>query len=213
MNNAFTIKSALSFGWAEFKKNPWFLVMLSVAFAAVSIIVGGAGDKNPSALGQILSMFVSTFATFTFTRIGLSAIEGRAFGWKDVFEVHWKTFALFLVATILTGIVYIVGLALLVVPFIIALVRLNLFGYALVGEGASPVDSLRRSWLLTKGYFWKLVGLFLASALLVLLGALALGVGVFVAMPVISLAIAHVYDRLRSAASTATPVAPEVLTS
>ena len=213
MNNALTINGALSFGWAEVRKNPWFLVLLSVAFAAVSIIVGGAGDKNPSVIGQVLSFLISSFATFTFTRIGLAALAGRSFSWRDVFEVNWKAFGLFLVATIVSGIIYAVGFVLLVIPCVIAMVRLNLFGYALIGEGASPIDSLKRSWSLTRGYFWKLFGFFVVTALVVFAGILALGVGVFVAMPVITFAIAHVYGSLKASGPALFVPATEVSSS
>lgn len=62
-----------------------------------------------------------------------------------------------------------------------------------------PVQALRESYRMTEGKFMLLVRLYVWFVGVVLLGLLALIVGVAVAIPVVSIAFAYAYRRLRSA--------------
>ena len=55
---------------------------------------------------------------------------------------------------------------------------------------------MKESKRITYGHKWQLLGLGLLSALIVLLGLLAAGIGILVSLPVVSLAGAHAYRVL-----------------
>jgi uncharacterized membrane protein len=61
------------------------------------------------------------------------------------------------------------------------------------------IEALKESWRLvwSQGHFWKVVGLGLLSLFVILLGALAFGVGLLFAIPLVSVAGAGLYDELK----------------
>lgn len=199
MHMAFGVREALSFGWREFKKNPWFLVLFTLAFLSVTALFGGMGDKNPSIIGQFVSTLISLFSTLTFARVGLSALKGKPFSWKEAFEIDWNVFGIYILASILFVITYAVGFVFLIIPGVIAIVRLSFFGFLVLEGEPSPVKALQRSWALTRNHFWRLLGFGLILGLVDVAGLLALGVGVLVTTPVTMLALAYAYDRLKTA--------------
>jgi uncharacterized membrane protein len=197
MNTAFTIKESVSFGWKEVKKNFWFLTLFTLATLVVGGIVGGG--KNPSVIGQFLSVLVSLFMTFTFARIGLDAVKGKVFAWKDTLEISWNVFGMYIIASILCMIAYMIGFALLIIPGLIILVRLSFFGFFILEGEASPVHAIKRSWALTKGRFWQLFAFGIVLGLVNIAGALAIGVGLLVTTPLTLIALAYAYHKLKTA--------------
>lgn len=197
MNKAFGIKGSLSFGWREVKKNFWFLALFTLATLVVSAILGGG--KSPSVLGQFLSVLVSLFMAFTFARIGLDAVKGRVFSWKDAFEINWSVFGVYIITSILCMIAYSVGLVFLIIPGLIILVRLSFFGFIVVEGESSPMHAIQKSWALTKGRFWHLFAFGLILGLIDIAGLLLVGVGLLVTTPLTLIALAHAYHALKTA--------------
>jgi len=73
------------------------------------------------------------------------------------------------------------------------------------------IESLRRSWALTRGSVWRLVGLALLSIPIVLLGLIALCVGVVPAYLTLAYAWVDAYEQLRARlAPAAAPAAPVI---
>jgi uncharacterized membrane protein len=75
-------------------------------------------------------------------------------------------------------------------------------------DALGATGALRRSWELTRGSVWRLIGLSALSALVMLVGLLALCVGIFVAAPVVYFALALAYDHLRARAGLDKPTLP-----
>jgi hypothetical protein len=73
--------------------------------------------------------------------------------------------------TIITSVVTIVGFILLIIPGIIALVRLTLAPAVLVVEDARGTKAVRRSWRLTGGHFWRVLGTLILAGLISAIGA------------------------------------------
>ncbi|HUQ84729.1 MAG TPA: hypothetical protein VM077_00240 [Candidatus Limnocylindrales bacterium] len=74
--------------------------------------------------------------------------------------------------------------------------RLSFYPYFIVDKKSGIVESLINSWRVTKGHVGNIIFLELLFGLLIIAGALALIVGLLVAMPVVSLAGAFVYRKL-----------------
>lgn len=71
-----------------------------------------------------------------------------------------------------------------------------------------PIESIKRSWALTRGSWWRIFGLALLMALIAIAGLCLCGVGLIAAIPVIYFAFAHAYEQLRARAhSLGTPLA------
>jgi hypothetical protein len=81
---------------------------------------------------------------------------------------------------ILWGVALLLGLMAVVVPALILFVRLSVCVPALIAEDAGVIESLKRSWTMTKGHFWVILLIFLAVSFPVILGILATVVASFV---------------------------------
>lgn len=91
-------------------------------------------------------------------------------------------------ASILFGIMLIVGTLLFIVPGIIVFLRFSFFQQAIVEKNLGVIDSLKYSWELTKTNTINLLGLSILSGFVFLAGLLCLVVGLVVAIPTIFLA-------------------------
>ena len=205
-------RAFLSFGWETFKRRPWFFVGTGVVVLIAYLIAGGivsgidaalTGDaKDPSLVGSVLNLALSTLLNMGVTAFYLNAHDN-----PDTVELlslwHPQPFWKFLGATLLTGLAIIVGLLLLIVPGIIFMLMFMFVMFIVIDRGLGPVEAMKESARITRGYKWQLLGFVLVLALINVLGMLALLVGLFVTIPVTSLAFAHAYRALTANAVAA----------
>ena len=81
-------------------------------------------------------------------------------------------------------------------PGIIFMLMFMFVMFIVIDRGLGPVEAMKESARITRGYKWQLLGFVLVLALINVLGMLALLVGLFVTIPVTSLAFAHAYRAL-----------------
>ena len=101
-----------------------------------------------------------------------------------------------LVASLFVVAIVFVGFCLLIIPGIYLCARLQFYAAAIVEEDAGIMESLNRSWNLTKGNVMRLILLFLSYIGIITVGLLLLIIGVFVAEPVICLMYCDTYRQL-----------------
>jgi hypothetical protein len=99
-------------------------------------------------------------------------------------------------ATVLMTLAIMVGYVFLIVPGIIVALGLSMTQFLCVDAGTGAVESLKRSWEVTRGHKGKLFLFGLAATGLMLVGLAACCIGMYAAMPVIYVAFAIVYMRL-----------------
>ncbi len=104
----------------------------------------------------------------------------------------------FLVALMIYVTVVAIGFLLFVIPGIILAIRLGFFRYFIVDKNTGIIESLQRSYAITAGHFWNLIGLIVALLVLQGLGALII-IGTLITWPARELAYAYVYRKLSSA--------------
>lgn len=80
-------------------------------------------------------------------------------------------------------------------------VRLAFTTYLIIDKDRALIDAIKESFRMTKGSFWRLVGFFFTFALINVLGAAALLIGLFISVPVTALAYVHVYRALEHKAN------------
>lgn len=91
--------------------------------------------------------------------------------------------------------------------------RLMFAPYFIIDSLAGPVNSIRMSWGITRGSGWHLVLFSLAITLISILGVALLLVGLLVALPVSTVAMAYVFRQLQKKAPVPVLEAPkEVVT-
>jgi uncharacterized membrane protein len=207
----FSIHSCVSFGWETFKKRPWFFVGASVVIAlvyicasaltsAIDALLGGSA-KEPTLLGSLADYGLSTLISMGATAFYLATHDSpETVDLTQLWRPHpfWK----FVGASILVGLLIIVGFILLIVPGIVLALMYMFTTFIVIDRGLGPIDAMKESNSITRGHKWPLLGLVCILALINIAGAIALLVGLLVTVPVTSLAFTHAYRVLQAHAGT-----------
>lgn len=210
----FSITAALRFGWEGLKGQLALfagLVFLTALLYAVPYVVGTAvGGTAGQVLRQGLELTViPAVVVVGWIGVCLRRLEGERAALGDAVSS-----LIVYVRMILTGLVYLlavgVGLLLLVIPGVIAFVRLGLYGWLIVDRGLGPGEALEESYRMTDGAFWSLLGLWAVFlGVFFLVGILAsagnyffrtelplANLASFAVIPVLYLAFTHAYQQL-----------------
>ena len=211
----YSAPAAIGWGWRKFTENVGpILAAVVVIFGvsiALSLVVGLASGSNPfSPQGQrdvgagtvvlgivlnILSTVVSIVLSAGFARATLDVADGGkfdffgAFGRVDIVKV--------VLTSLLVSLVVVLGFVALILPGIILLFLTYFATWAIVDDATGPVDAVKRSVKLVGSNLGSAILLAILSFLTLVLGFLALCVGILVAYPVVSLAAAYSYRRFR----------------
>lgn len=215
MKKTFSIKQAFSFGLETFKKRPVFYIILPFLPAIVGIIISfvstilGAvvvniGNGNTGTLLQsivtialqILSWVISTLLTLGLSAGFLAAVEGKEFAWKDITKYGYA-FIPFLLANILIGFVSIFAFLLFIVPGILWLLATEFYTYTVLSKGKGPMEAIKDSMKITSGARMHLFLFGLAVVFVNFIGAICLGIGLLITIPVTGLATAYIYMKLK----------------
>ncbi len=197
----FSVEEALQYGWNIMKANIWFFVGVLVvawALAGVPHIIASILQKESSGLAfffRVIGWVADIIISIGLISIALKFLDNQEPKFEDLFSFRpyfWK----YLGASILTGLIVWVGFVLLIVPGIYWALKFQFFGYFVVEQGRDPVESMRMSSRITQTVKWKLLGFGVVLAIINVVGAICLFVGLFVTIPVTLLAYASVYRRL-----------------
>jgi uncharacterized membrane protein len=157
-------------------------------------------------IAGIVAFLVNTFVTMGIFNVSLRFADGQQGEARDFISAYPRYLS-FLGASILYSIIVTIGFILFVIPGIFAAVRLQFFGFYVLDQGAGATEALQRSWETTRGVGWQVFGLDLALIGIIILGAIALVVGLLVAIPITWLALAYVYRQLEPKPAAAAAVA------
>lgn len=202
---SFTAGSAIRFGWETFKTRPWFFVGATVVIVFAYGVVGAISNGIDSALGSSaegLSVIggLVNLALSTFVGMGVTAFFLAAHDNPEAVDLsalwHPQGFWKFLAASILVGLAIGIGFVLLIVPGILAMIFFMFSTVIVIDRDLGPIEAMKESMRIGRGYRWSLLGLVVLLALIVFVGMLALFVGLLVAMPVATLAFIHAYRVL-----------------
>jgi len=212
-SQTFDVGDAIRFGWETTKAN----LNLVIVLAFVGLVATGLpsaiaewvvrGSPGLAMLFQLIGGIVSLVVGIGATRISLRLHDGGSATVGDLFAVDGPLLWRYFLASLLYGVVVTVGLVLLIIPGIIFSVRYIFYGYAVVDRNARPGEALSQSAAATKGVWGDLSLFGLAIILLNILGALLLGVGLLVTIPISAIATAWVYRRLTGTGPATTPSA------
>jgi uncharacterized membrane protein len=225
----FSPSSALRFGWETFKKRPWLFVGAFVLIAiaqgvteglsrAVDAPFGGS-ESDYAFLGALVSLALNTLISMGITAFGLAGHDNpETVELSALWRPHpfWKylgltiLFSLIIIAVFLLGFSLVtalgrdaglaVGVPLLVVLAVILMLMLLFSGFLVIDRGLGPIQALKESHRITRGYKGPLFLLCLLLVLINVAGLLALIVGLLVSAPVSLLALTHAYRVLSGGA-------------
>jgi len=195
--NAFTTQGIIKESWKLFKIHWGILVsaILSVTVVNIAFSILSESEGVTGVIMSIISMFVGLLLQIGLVRLSLNVVDGKPVALHNLVDEYQSLLKVF-VAWVLYSVAVIVGLLLLIVPGIIIAIMFSQYTYLIVDRRAGVIESLKLSAALTKGHKLKLFGFFFVILGVILLGVLALGIGLLVAIPVVTVAGAIVYRRL-----------------
>ena len=191
----------LSRSWDVLTSNWLLAVGLALLHSAISSTVGSIG------LG-VGSLALSGALSFGFNRTMVQLYRGQT----PAFETYFDGFPHFfptLIAFLITAALVVVGFMLLIIPGIIAAVGLSQVFFVLQDNPALGAEgAVRESWRLTwtNGNMGKVLGMMILCTFVGLLGLVAFGVGLLLAIPLISIMVAGLYEEIRLSDSQGGPV-------
>lgn len=152
--------------------------------AQSSVALGGAGLLNVALLSVLGFVLAVVLYAGIIVRMD-AAYENRSVPLGDTLAVGWRRMPAVIGASLLIFLAVAGGMLLLVVPGIFVLVMLAFGMYAAVLERQGPIASLRYSWQLVRGHWWRTAALLTVMSILVF-------VLVFIASLVVGIAYALV---------------------
>jgi hypothetical protein len=212
--NTFSIETALNEGWRLTKKNWGGLLALGllsmVIGAAITLVLtlifgvdaltnlSGESDLSNFILNLIYTLLYSVFAINSI-KILIDYTRGHELKILNIFEMSQplmrQAFKFFL-ASILYGLIMMLGFILFIVPGIYFAVKYGFVFNILADKDITISEAFKLAGKITEGNIWKLLGLYFVSTLIVLLGIIVLIVGIIPAIMITYMAYFYVYTHL-----------------
>lgn len=218
--NKFSPSAAISFGWNTFKANPGFLIGLviipQIITLGVTFILGGVNKSSENSAIGLISFLIILAVDLTVSvgviKALLNFVDSGKGNFSDLFN-NYRLVPNYVISSIFVGLFVLVGIILLIIPGFYFLYRTMFYSYFLVDKKMGPIEAIKASWNATKGNVWNIIGFQFLTFGVVILGFLALIVGLLVAIPVVSVATVYVYRKLAQsspveAAPVETPLQP-----
>ncbi|MCE9642753.1 MAG: DUF975 family protein [Candidatus Andersenbacteria bacterium] len=199
-------KEAIAYGWKTTTSNFLFFVgIMAILFIGGSLVprmLGGSfgHDYHTSAaglglIGGIIGALISAYIRLGVMKISLKAVDKKELKYDDVWSIN-TIFWPYLIASILFGVSVALGSILLIVPGIMIAIAWMFYTYLIIDKGLQPVEALKKSAEITKGYRWQLFGFMIVLVLINIAGAIVLGIGLLWTVPTTMIALAHMYRQL-----------------
>jgi uncharacterized membrane protein len=227
----YDVIAAIKYGWNKFAQNAGpFLLLAFLTILAVSVIstignvlggafdtssdygrsfdsgdgfklAAGAGSSLVSTAFSLLANIVGVFLGAALVRGALDATEGRKVEIGAMFT-RWNAGQVLIMA-ILVGVGTTIGTWMCLLPGLVFAFFTWYSNFFVVGEGQSGFDAIMSSFKFTAEHIGNLILLFLLAVVICIAGICACGVGLLVAIPVVTIAAAYTFKVLRGQ-----PVAP-----
>lgn len=203
MKTTFTLGEVFKIGWENTKKHLLFLAVSTLIYGVVYILLSGMGNKESFSALSIVAGLVSLMFQIGLWKIALLINSGGTPTAHD-FVTDFDTFLRVFLVGLMVGVICVIGIFLLIVPGIIAALRLSMVMPLIIEKKRGSVEAIKESWNMTSGYSWNLFGFMLLSMALFLLGVLPIGLGLLVVIPLLTITQAVIYRKI-SGAETAIP--------
>jgi len=171
------------------------VLFTTLLILAIGFIPGGKEIHSGNVLFNLIVAIFLIIIRIGYTKIFLRVYDGESPKFVDIFQ-EYKTFWRYLGTSILTGLTVLGGFILLVIPGIFWAVRFSFASIIVVDTKMGPVASMKESWAITKGQFWKILWFWIVIGLFNLLGLMLFGVGLIATVPISVLASIYVYREL-----------------
>lgn len=225
MSNQLSVGECITEGWNGFKGNAAVAIVGFLIFLVIEFVAGVIPVLN-----VVFSLLVSPALVGGLTILSLNLARNSSPEIGDIFKGFQKyarflgAYWLFFLITVICAIPALIGVLIdsagggdpsgfTIVLGIVSLVILIVvmlrwcMVYYLVADGSGVMEAFRESARITQGYRGTIFLLGIVNLLIIIAGLIALGVGYFVAVPIVMIAFASAYGKLKGFA------APQVQTA
>ena len=198
----FSKKELIKQGWEATKANAFFLAKLLLIYIFISILTNAiqTSVQDQIALALIISLIstvISTVLEIGWIRIVLDIVDNKKPDIKELYQ-NYPLFIQFFLTNLILVVIVLIGTILLIIPGIYLAVRYQFTPYVVVDKKLAYLTALKEAGKLTQGR-WMAIFLFDLTLIgLNILGAIALGIGLLITIPVSFLATSYLYRRLAS---------------
>ena len=197
---------SFEFGWRKFKeKGILFTGLVAIMAVLSSIQQTPQFSHSNTFIGiseiyfpviTVIGMLMSTYFSLGIWKIMIMHSRGEEIDLSNLFTISFRNFIHYILAYLLSAIATVLGLVFFIVPGIHIALRLMFLAAFIVDKDQIFDEALKSSWKLTQGSTVKLFVWCVLATAIVIIGFLSLFVGVFVALPMVSLALAFIYLKL-----------------
>lgn len=200
MEPKFKISSVVKTSWKITFTQIWVLVGLAIGYTILSGILSvfsspAQGYTAGVIIINIINILIGCIFTLGYTKNMFQTLDGEEPQFSAYGSQSRKLFT-YLVANIIYAVIVVIGTILLIIPGIYLALRLQFYTALIVEEDAGIIESLKRSWEITRGQTWRLFLLSLVQIGFFLGGLILLLVGLFVAIPVVLMTYCETYRKL-----------------
>lgn len=198
------VGSSYSNAWRQLWKHFLMLLLIGIVYWLISSVsaVFSVAQGTASAAVGLLDLFSLAYSILLTFPLGygvafayLKAARDEPVEVKDMFVIfdnYWNT----VLASLLVGVIVIIGLFLLIVPGIIFACKLAFTPYLVVDRKMAVVEAVKESWRMTGGYSWTVFLMGLLAIPIAIAGFIVFGMGIIPAMMWIALAFASLYHAV-----------------
>ena len=181
-----TAGSAYSYGWGRMKKFFLDLFLISLIVGVVWMPLGMVQglDGRGTAGGAILQVFAFVYLLLLINPIDfgaafvfLKAARNEQFEVSDMF-LPFQNYMNVVLAGLLKGAIVGIGVAFFIIPGIIFACKLAFVKYLVMDRNMEPVEAVKESWRMTKGYSGHIFVIGLLAFPLAVAGLICFGVGI-----------------------------------
>lgn len=202
MGSKFSISEVCSTSWQRTKAQIWVLSGLIIGMSIIFFTLGAfAMPIQQSVAGAIIINLISCIISCIFALGYMKNIFQALDEEEPQFSAYGqqaRKIITYFVANIIMAIIVTLGICLFIIPGVYLALRLQFFTALIVEDDAGIIESLQRSWEITRGQVMSLFVLMLAMIGIGILGFILLGIGIFVAMPLIYMMYAYVFRKLNA---------------
>jgi uncharacterized membrane protein len=198
--NTFSAGSSIRAGWETFKKRPgifigasalaiiilWLISFLNATTIHMPVVFG---------IGRVVVILLSVLVDMGLINFFLNAsrdpMQAKI---SDLW--HPEPYLSYLGATLLVGILTLIGLILIIIPGLILALMWLFFKFLIVDKNLGPIQAMKERARLTKGHRLELLLLVLFAIVVNIIGAILFLVGLFFTVPITLLVMTSAYRAL-----------------
>ncbi|PTR24107.1 putative membrane protein [Rhodococcus sp. OK519] len=189
-----SVGAAISYGWSKFSANALSWVVLMLIAAVIQGLLNWAFSSSNNAvslIGGLISIIVGYLLQAAFVTGALQETDGTKPSIGSFFQI--RNVGAVIVACFLVGVLTTVGLILCIIPGLIAIFLTSWTLQFVIDQNQDPIGAIKSSFGAISSNWGTLLLLALALLGINILGAIPVGLGLLITVPLSIITITYAY--------------------